>query len=43
MIDDIRIAVNGAKPIGYLGHAGGVLPTVDEMADAVRKLLEEVK
>ena len=44
MIEDIRLAVEGQKPISYLGHAGGVMPTVEEIADAVREALKkEVK
>ena len=43
MIDDIKIAVKDVKPVGYLGHAGGMLPSVDEMAQSVRRLLEEVR
>ena len=43
MLDDVRLAVEGQKPIRYLGHAGGVMPTVEEMADAVKNALKEVK
>ena len=39
MIDDIRLAVEGQKPISYLGHAGGVMPSVDEMTAAVKRAL----
>ena len=43
MIDDVRMAVEGRKPLHYLGHAGGVMPTVEEMVDAAKKALKEVK
>ena len=43
MIDDVRLAVEGQKPISYLGHAGGVMPTVEEMVEAAKKALKEVK
>ena len=43
MLDDVRLAVEGQKPISYLGHAGGVLPTVEEIVEAARKLIKEVK
>lgn len=44
MLDDIRLAVEGQKPISYLGHAGGVMPTVEEMVEAACKALKkEVK
>ena len=37
------LAVEGQKPISYLGHAGGVMPTVEEMVDVAKKALKEVK
>ena len=44
MLDDIRLAVVGQKPISYLGHAGGVMPTVEEMVEAACSALKkEVK
>ena len=43
MIDDVRLAVEGKKPIRYLGHAGGVMPTVEEITDMVISALKEVK
>ena len=43
MIDDVRLAVEGQKPISYLGHAGGVMPTVEEMIESAQKALKEVK
>ena len=41
MLDDVRIAVEGRKPIRYLGRAGGMIPTVEEMAEAARAALKE--
>ena len=43
LIDDVRLSVEGQKPIAYLGHAGGVMPTVEEMVESARKVLKEVK
>ncbi len=43
MLDDVRLSVEGRKPIHYLGHAGGVIPTVEEMIDAAKAALKEVK
>ena len=43
MLDDVRIAVEGRKPVRYLGHAGGIIPTVEEMAEAAEAALKEVK
>lgn len=43
MIDDVRLGVEGQKPISYLGHAGGVIPTVEEMVEAAKKALKEAE
>ena len=43
MLDDVRLAVEGQKPISYLGHAGGVMPTVEEMIESAKAALKEVK
>ena len=43
MLDDVRLSVEGRKSIHYLGHAGGVIPTVEEMIDAAKAALKEVK
>jgi len=43
MLDDIRLAVEGQKPVRYLGRAGGVIPTVEEMVEAVKNTLKEVQ
>lgn len=39
MVDDVRIAVNGAKPVELIGTAGGVIPTPAEVAQAAKKAL----
>jgi 2-oxoglutarate ferredoxin oxidoreductase subunit alpha len=43
MLDDVRLAVEGQKPISYLGRAGGMMPSVEEMIEAAKKALKEVK
>ena len=43
MIDDVRLSVEGRKPIHYLGHAGGVMPTVEEIEEAAKKALKEAE
>jgi len=43
MIDDVRLANEGRKPIRYLGHAGGVMPTVEEITEMAIEALKEVK
>ena len=43
MIDDVRISVAGQKPVSFVGRNGGVVPTPDEIVDAVKKAMAEVK
>ncbi len=43
MIDDIRLGVEGQKPIAYLGHAGGVMPTIEEIVESAKKALKEAE
>ena len=43
MLDDIRISVEGQKPIHFTGHAGGAIPTVEEIVDAAKAALKEAK
>ena len=43
MIDDVRLSVEGRKPIRFLGHAGGVIPSVEEIAAAAENALKEVR
>lgn len=35
MLDDVKIAVNGQKPIYFTGRTGGVVPTPDEIITTV--------
>lgn len=39
MLDDVKISVNGQKPIGFTGRMGGVVPTPEEIIAAVKKTL----
>ena len=39
MVEDVRLAINGALPVDFLGHQGGVLPAPSEVLDACRKEL----
>jgi 2-oxoglutarate ferredoxin oxidoreductase subunit alpha len=38
MVDDVRIAVNGAKPVHFYGRTGGVVPMPGEIAGVIAKL-----
>ena len=43
MLDDVRLAVEGKKPVRYLGRAGGLIPTVEEMIESARTALKEAQ
>ena len=43
MLDDVRLAVEGKKPIRYLGRAGGLIPTVEEMIESAKTALKEAQ
>jgi 2-oxoglutarate/2-oxoacid ferredoxin oxidoreductase subunit alpha len=38
MLDDVRIAVAGRRPIGFYGRTGGVVPTPEEVVKQVQAL-----
>jgi len=40
MIEDVRLAVNGEKPVGFFGRGGGEILTLAEIEEAVRGHLE---
>ncbi|MBI4702559.1 MAG: 3-methyl-2-oxobutanoate dehydrogenase subunit VorB [Deltaproteobacteria bacterium] len=40
MVEDVRLAVSGARPVDFFGMAGGRVPTVEEVQGAVVKLIE---
>ena len=39
MVDDVRLAVNGVKPVHFYGRMGGMIPTPPEVAQEVKKLV----
>ena len=39
MLDDVKIALEGAKPISFIGKAGGIVPTPRDVAEAAKKAL----
>ena len=41
MVEDVRLAVNGAKPVDFLGHPGSQIATVEEIKERVRALVKE--
>lgn len=40
MIEDVRLAVNGAAPVEFFGRTGGMIPTPEEVLDQLKKLSE---
>lgn len=38
MLDDVKIANNGRLRVEFFGRSGGMVPTPEEIADAIRKL-----
>ena len=38
MVEDVRLALMGARPVEFLGRVGGHVPTHHELLDAVKKL-----
>lgn len=38
MLDDVRLAVGGSKPVEFFGRMGGVLPTPEELAEQIRRI-----
>lgn len=39
MVEDVRLAVEGARPVSFLGRAGGVIPSPGEIVGAVKQAL----
>lgn len=39
MVDDVRLAVNGQKPVEFYGRMGGVVPTTEEIIEQVEKMI----
>lgn len=42
MIEDVRLAVNGARPVQFLGRSGGHVPSHQEVLSYVRKLAADL-
>ncbi|MFA9380631.1 MAG: 3-methyl-2-oxobutanoate dehydrogenase subunit VorB [Acetanaerobacterium sp.] len=38
MVEDVRLAVNGKKPVSFFGRTGGVIPTPAEVLEQIKKL-----
>ena len=42
MVDDVRLAVAGRAPVSFYGRTGGVLPTPEEVLEAIEKVHAEL-
>ena len=40
MIEDVRLAVNGERPVHFLGRMGGMTPTQAEIVEKIKSVLE---
>jgi 2-oxoglutarate ferredoxin oxidoreductase subunit alpha len=38
MVEDVRLTVNGRRPVNFFAHTGGVVPTPDEVVEALRRI-----
>jgi 2-oxoglutarate ferredoxin oxidoreductase subunit alpha len=38
MVEDVRLTVNGAKPVQFFGRTGGIVPTPNEVLAEIEKL-----
>ena len=38
MIEDVRLAVNGTCPVHFFGRTGGIIPGVNEVVEAAKKI-----
>ncbi len=41
MVEDVKLAVNGAVPVEYFGRYGGMIPSPGEVVDALKKYFIE--
>ncbi|NLJ33665.1 MAG: 3-methyl-2-oxobutanoate dehydrogenase subunit VorB [Firmicutes bacterium] len=41
MVEDVRLAVNGRRPVHFYGRTGGIIPTPQEVYEEIKKLAGE--
>ncbi len=41
MVEDVRLAVNGRKPVYFHGRTGGMMPTQQEILDKIKDILNK--
>ena len=42
MVQDVRLAVNGAIPVEQFGRLGGIVPEPEEIVDALKEKVMEI-
>ena len=40
MVEDVRLAVAGKKPVEFYGKLGGFVPSADEILEQIKKMAE---
>jgi 2-oxoglutarate ferredoxin oxidoreductase subunit alpha len=40
LVYDVKLAAEGSRPVEFYGTAGGIVPSPDEVADRIRKLVK---
>ena len=40
MLEDVKLAVNGAKPVDFFGHCGSLMPTTEEIKTKILEMKE---
>ncbi len=43
MVEDVRLSVEGRKPVSFFGRSGGMVPNPDEILDKVREIVGGAK
>jgi hypothetical protein len=43
MLEDVRLALNGARPVEFLSRVGGNVPSHDEVLGFVRKQAQQMQ
>ena len=41
MVEDVRLAILGTKPVHFHGRTGGMTPTPREVLDEIERIVEE--
>lgn len=43
MVDDVRLSVNGRRPVAFYGRTGGIIPSPEEVLTEIRKITGGMK